>query len=165
MQRSFHRLKAKAQDYIEDHALQCLLATLGAAIVPTLVFFSRWLSAKHTIALCGWFWLVNGVLCVVGVASTALIFVGRLGLRERSQFRAESDVKNVLRSYFISHIEPDPGVHGCVPVPITLNFQDLDQRNNLRSGSAKRHFPEVAIRQGYEIVSQGPMTIVIRKML
>jgi hypothetical protein len=158
MRAFLRKLRAKFTDEISSHIVRWVIAGLVTGASGYAFLFERprtWLLASHTINGPGWLLLVVLALPVVSICALGYLVIGSR-LYKLWTYEDPVDVKNLLLKWVRKHPAPAVGAE-C-----TWRYDVIERELEIKPGSIRKCFHEVAKQTGLRIIKQGRTTVRVR---
>lgn len=145
---------SKVWDKIEDHLATVVAGGIILTASVLCIIFWEWAKAEHSLEMYGWVWVL---LCIIGVFLLVYFILGIV--KKLEKIKDPSDIRNALGKWW-RHCKEQ-----CLQQKeFTLYFSEIDKKEKLKKGSAKKYLREVITQdKWWGVVREGPKTLTIKR--
>lgn len=144
----------KVWSKIVDHLAGFVACVIIVVFCTLCVTFWGWMKTKHQLNLYGWIWLI--ALLVLSFLTVIVLWVA---FDYFTRIKDPKDVRNVLSKWWRHCTDQNRQQN-----EFTLYFSDIDKKEGLKKGSAKKYLREIVIKKDvWGVVREGSKTLTVKR--
>lgn len=131
----------KIWDDVENHLARYVAGIVGVILLAVYSLVWKWSSAKHSLTLYGWLWLLLIFAFLASIIHSLICL-----FRDRGRFKDRKDIQNAIEGWLTGD-DRDPFYNK----EEYREYAGLEKGLNIKRGSLKKYLPELARKYSYGV--------------